>query len=160
VATFSVWQFESAASAESGLGTLGDVAGVADAALVSWPEGTPTPSTRQVEELAGPHGLGGGFWGFLFGLVFYVPLLGLSVGPVAGGQGVALRDAGIDETLIKDIRRTVTPGTSALFLLTEDAAVDEVADRLGHAARLHASLPDDGEKTLRAAFTDTVPSAA
>jgi uncharacterized membrane protein len=161
VATFSVWQFDSAEAAGRCLHSIDRSAGVVDAALVSWPEGSATPATRQVEGLAAPSaGLGGGFWGFLFGLVFYVPLLGLSIGPVAGAHGVALRDAGLDDAFIKTIRKTVTPGTSALFLLSEDAVVAELAGPLARAALLRTSLPDDGEKTLREAFAVDVPSAA
>jgi hypothetical protein len=46
-----------------------------DAALVSWPQGNKKPTFPQ-DHLAGEMALGGAFWGFLFGLIFFVPFLG------------------------------------------------------------------------------------
>ncbi len=50
---------------------------VHDAAIVSWMDGAKKPKTRQLHNLAGVGALGGAFWGgLLFGLLFFVPLLG------------------------------------------------------------------------------------
>ena len=49
---------------------------VEDAATVSWPSGAKKPKTRQLHSLTGAGALGGMFWGMLFGLMFFVPLLG------------------------------------------------------------------------------------
>jgi uncharacterized membrane protein len=37
-------------------------------------------------------------------------------------------DVGINDSFIKQVREKVTPGTSALFLLTGDAVVDRIAE--------------------------------
>src|SRR5829696_9393128 len=49
-----------------------------DAAIVSWPQGNRKPKTRQLH--GGSGALGGAFWGFLFGLIFFVPFLGAAIG--------------------------------------------------------------------------------
>jgi uncharacterized membrane protein len=47
---------------------------------------------------------------------------------------------GIDDAFVKQVREQVTEGTSALFLLTSDAVLDKVADRV------KAAEPAGGEK--------------
>ena len=59
---------------------------ILDAATISWWWGK-KPKTRQLHNLAGKGALGGGFWGLLFGLLFFVPLLGVAIGAAAGGIG-------------------------------------------------------------------------
>jgi uncharacterized membrane protein len=51
-----------------------------DAAIVSWPEGSKNPTTRQLHNTASAGGLFGGFWGFLFGMIFAGPLLCIAIG--------------------------------------------------------------------------------
>ena len=58
---------------------------VEDAAVVSWPAGqeeAPDPPSFTNCRL---RALGGAFWGFLFGLIFFVPLLGGRSAQAAGG---------------------------------------------------------------------------
>ena len=50
-----------------------------------------------------------------------MPLLGLAVGAAAGALGGSLADVGIDDDFIAAVKAKVTPGTSALFVLTSDA---------------------------------------
>jgi len=75
----------------------------------------------------------------------------------------SLGDVGIDDAFIKEVRAKVTPGTSALFLLTTDTVIDKVAKDLegtrGHATLIHTNLTNEQEDKLRAAFTDEVPAA-
>ena len=47
---------------------------------------------------AGAGALAGSFWGLLFGLIFFVPILGLAIG--AGAVGGGLTDVGIDDDFI------------------------------------------------------------
>jgi hypothetical protein len=51
-----------------------------DAAFVTWPEGAKKPKTRQLHNLTGA-GAHRSFWGLLFSLLFFVPLLGLPSAP-------------------------------------------------------------------------------
>jgi uncharacterized membrane protein len=159
--TLSVWRFDTANGAEQAVGTLEDLAKeqlikVFDAATVSWPEGAKRPKTRQLHNLAGAGALGGAFWGLLFGLLFFVPLLGLAIGAAAGALSGSLTDVGINDEFIKKTREQITPGTSALFVMSADAVLDKVAAAFAgqKPELLSTNLSDDQEKALRAAFAE------
>ena len=47
-----------------------------------------------------------------------MPLLGMAVGAGLGALAGSLADVGIGDESIREIREQVTPGTSALFLMT------------------------------------------
>jgi uncharacterized membrane protein len=101
---------------------------VDDYATVSWPAGAKKPKTRQAGSTAGLGALDGAFWGMLFGLIFFVPFLGAAIGAGIGALTGSMIDVGIDDDFIKSVKNQVTPGTSALFLLSEDAVVERVAE--------------------------------
>ena len=44
-----------------------------DAAIVTWPQGKKKPKTRHLGDMTAAGALDGAFWGFLFGLIFFVP---------------------------------------------------------------------------------------
>jgi uncharacterized membrane protein len=129
---------------------------VLDAAVVSWPEGAKKPKTRQLYGTTGLGALGGTFWGMLFGLLFFVPLLGAAVGAATGALMGHFADIGIDDNFIKQARDKVTPGTSALFLLSTGAVTDRVAEELrqrGLEGELFASnLSAEQEAKLKEVF--------
>jgi len=159
--TLSVWRFDTANGAEQAVGTLEDLAKqqlikVFDAATVSWPEGAKRPKTRQLHNLAGAGALGGAFWGLLFGLLFFVPLLGMAIGAAAGALSGSLTDVGIDDDFIKKTRDQITPGTSALFVMSADAVLDKVAAAFAgqKPELLSTNLSDEQEKVLREAFAE------
>lgn len=161
MATLTVWKFstaEGAAVAETTLERLQkeELIQVHDAATVSWPEGAKKPKTRQLASMTGAGALGGAFWGLLFGLLFFVPLLGMAMGAAAGAIGGSLTDVGIDHDFIKSVRAKVTPGTSALFVLTSDAVLDKVHEAFEgqHPELIHTNLSTEEEARLRDVFTD------
>ena len=122
---------------------------------MSWPEGEKKPKTRQLNNLAGAGALGGSFWGLLFGLIFFVPLLGMAMGAAMGALGGAMSDVGIDDDFINSVRDQVTPGTSALFLMTTDVVTDKVKGAFegSHAELLHTNLSNEQEAKLREVFS-------
>jgi len=133
MATVTVLRFDSANGADDFLGRVVDLQKrqlirLHDAAVVSWPEGRKHPKTRQLVNLVAAGALSGMFWGMLFGFIFLTPFFGMAVGAAAGALGGAFRDYGIDDDFIKNIRQKVTPGTSALFLMTSAAVIDRVSD--------------------------------
>src|SRR5215471_17241121 len=81
---------------------------VFDAAIVSWPAGKKSPSTKQLVNLVGVGAVGGMFWGLLMGLIFVTPLFGMAVGAAFGALGGAFRDYGIDDDFIAKVRGQVT----------------------------------------------------
>ena len=128
-----------------------------DAAVVWWDEEGPKPQGRRLVVPGGQGALGTAFWELLFGLVFSVPLLGAALGAARGAIPGALSGVGISDTFINRIRDEVTPGTSALFIVSTGEVVDTVRDTLGGQgveALVSAPLSDDQEAALRAIFTE------
>jgi uncharacterized membrane protein len=64
--------------------------------------------------------------------------------------------AGIDSSMVESVRGDMAPGTSALVLLSTDAAIDTVAQAFeGHAMELiRSDLSVQQEDQLRAAFSN------
>src|SRR3954470_3149774 len=161
VATLSVWKFNDTSSAERCVQVLQtlqqqELIKVFDAATVVWEEGKKKPKTRQLNNLTGAGALGGAFWGLLFGMLFFVPLLGMAVGAATGALSGALTDVGINDDFIKKTRDQITPGTSALFVMSRDAVLDKVKAAFpGEKPELlFTNLNDDQEKALREAFAE------
>jgi uncharacterized membrane protein len=159
--TLTVWKFPTAGGAEDAEFKLKalqsrELISVHDAAVVTWKEGSKRPKTRQLANLAGAGALGGAFWGMLFGLLFFVPLLGMAVGAAAGAAAGALTDTGIDDKFIKSVRDEVTPGTSALFLLSSDAVIDRVLQEFAGSDMelLRTNLSTEQEAALREVFAE------
>ena len=159
--TLTVWKFDTAAGADGALDQLQrlqkeELLQVNDAATVYWQEGRKKPKTEQLHNLTGAGALGGSFWGLLFGLIFFVPLLGLAVGAAMGALAGSMSDVGIDDDFIKRVRENVTPGTSALFVMTSNVVADKVLDQLKEtgATLISTNLSTEQEAKLREAFAD------
>lgn len=135
MATLVVLKFPTAEGADTMLSTLEglqkqQLIQIQDGGIVSWPAGANKPKTRQLSQAAatGVGALGGAFWGMLFGLLFFVPFLGMAVGAAMGALMGHFAHYGIDENFINQVRSKITPGTSALFLLSSGAVVDRIAE--------------------------------
>jgi uncharacterized membrane protein len=161
MATLTVWKFDSPRGAEDALVLLErmqkeELVQINDAAYVTWPEGKKKPKTEQLHKLTSAGALGGSFWGLLFGLIFFVPLLGMAVGAAMGALSGSMADVGIDDDFIRQVRANVTPGTSALFVMTSGVVVDKVLDEFKNtgASLLSTNLSQEQEAKLREAFAD------
>lgn len=161
MATLTAWKFDTAEGADAAEQKLVGLAKeeliqVHDAATVSWAAGKRKPKTRQLASMTSAGALGGAFWGLLFGLIFFVPFLGMAVGAGAGALGGALTDVGIDDDFINSVRDKISPGTSALFVLSSDAVLDKVraAFEGTHAELIHTNLSGEQEARLREAFAE------
>jgi uncharacterized membrane protein len=90
----------------------------------------------------------------LFGLIFFMPILGAAIGAAAGAVAGSLTDVGIDDRFIKHVQSQVTPGTSALFALTEGEVLERVhaAFSGAHAELVATNLSTDQERHLRDVF--------
>jgi uncharacterized membrane protein len=167
MATLTAFRFDTVDGAEHALQVLfmleqQQVISVLDTALVSWPKGKNRPSTRHAVAANGTTMLDGTFWGMLFGLIFFVPVLsgGLRSGTV--GMAAALSDVGIDDNFIYEVRSKVTEGSSALFLLSRDALVDRIVEASqGVKPDLIATnLPPEQEMKLRNLFASALSGGA
>ncbi|MGR8011801.1 DUF1269 domain-containing protein [Streptomyces hypolithicus] len=154
-----MWKFDTPDAAQRAEETLlslqkEQLIRVNDAAVVSWTEGDNKPKTKQLHNLTGAGALSGTFWGMLFGLIFLVPLLGAAIGAAAGALGGKLTDVGIDDDFIEQVKAKVKQGTSALFLLSQDAVTDRVREAFpaGHAELVHSNLSSEAEAKLREVF--------
>jgi uncharacterized membrane protein len=163
MATLTVWKFDSAGGAADALGLLErmqkeELLRINDGAYVYWPEGKKKPKTEQLHNMTGGGALGGSFWGLLFGLIFFVPLLGMAVGAAMGALTGSMTDVGIDDTFIREVRDHVTPGTSALFVMTSDVVTDKVLEEFKRtgATLLSTNLSNEQEGKLREAFAEAV----
>jgi len=161
MATLTVWKFDSAGGAQNALTQLErmqkeELIQINDAAYVTWPEGKKKPKTEQLHSLTGAGALGGSFWGLLFGLIFFVPLLGMAVGAAMGALSGSMADVGIDDSFIREVRAQVTPGTSALFVMSSNAVVDKVIEEFkdSGATLVSTNLSHEQEAQLREAFAD------
>ena len=162
MATLTVWKFESTSGARAAEEKLVDLARegivtIHDAATVTWEEGEKKPRTRQLNSTVAGGALGGSFWGLLFGLLFFVPLLGAAVGAAAGALSGSLTDVGIDDEFIDRVRSEVTPGTSALFLMSSDAVMDKVRDAFSGDETpqlLFTNLSNEQESAIREVFAE------
>jgi uncharacterized membrane protein len=81
-----------------------------------------------MHSIAGTGAFLGVFWGLIFGLLFFIPVLGVAIGATAEAVAGSLRDVGIDDDFIDTVRGKVTPGTSALFLMSSDPVLYRLHD--------------------------------
>jgi uncharacterized membrane protein len=159
MATLTAWRFPTLEGADAALASLKrlesqQLIDVQDAAVVTWEPGRRKPKTRDLHSTTRGGAMGGGLWGLLFGLIFFVPILGLAIGAATGALVGSLADVGISDSFIKQVRERVTPGTSALFLLTSNAVFDRVQAEFGHmdAELISTNLSAEQEARLREAF--------
>ena len=161
MATLTVLKFPTAEGAQNMLSTLENLEKqqlihIEDGAIVTWPAGAKKPKTQQLSSTTAAGALGGAFWGLLFGLLFFVPFFGMAVGAAMGALLGHFARYGIDESFIDQVRAKVTPGTSALFLLTSGAVLDKVAEAVrGQQFELiQTNLSREEEDQLREAFAE------
>jgi uncharacterized membrane protein len=159
MASLTVWKFHTPSGADEALEKLEklevqQLLVLQDAAVVSWEAGKRKPKTRQLHDTTARGALGGGFWGLLFGLIFFVPFLGLAIGAASGALFGSLANVGISDSFLNTVRDQVTPGTSALFLVSSDAVLDRVkAEFPGNNAELiSTNLSAEQEAKLREVF--------
>ncbi|MBX6321504.1 MAG: DUF1269 domain-containing protein, partial [Rhodospirillaceae bacterium] len=104
-------------------------------------------------------------WGGLIGLLFLNPLAGMvigaGIGAGAGALSGALVDYGINDDFIRRLGSTITPGSSALFLLVRKINADKIMPMLRKYAGtvLQTSLSDRDEERLREALSGSLMSA-
>jgi len=110
---------------------------------------------HQAVNLTAAGAASGGFWGVLIGMIFFNPLLGAAIGAGTGALSGKFSDIGIDDKFIKELGETITPGSSALFVLMRKATPDKVLNALeGFGGKvLKTSLTVDKEEALQKALS-------
>ena len=66
--------------------------------------------------------------GFLAGLVLGAPMTGATIGAMIGGAGSAAvsASAGIGDDFVREVKELMKPGTSAIFVLDHEGAMDVI----------------------------------
>jgi uncharacterized membrane protein len=153
--SLTVWLYPTAFGAQTGelqlRGLLErDAIRVHDAATIVWMPHDPKPLVRPVKhKLLGSAGRGA-IVGAVAGLVVLNPVAGAAVGAGAGAALRKVRSAGLDEEFVEGVRDKVTPGTSALVVLSSDADPAAVRDfvKRTEAVLLQAELTPEGQRLL------------
>jgi uncharacterized membrane protein len=135
----TVWTFEGAGTAVRTLPrvqrlVLGRAVTIEDAALVSFGDDLAAPAIHPIGTLTGPGRLWSGFWGMLLAVVFLVPAAAPSLGAAAGAFAGSLASFGVPDDFIMRVRETVTPGRSALFVVSPAESADRLVDELRDAS--------------------------
>lgn len=120
----------------------------------------------QMHDLTLGGALGGAIWGTLIGLLFMMPVFGLAIGAGTGAVAGALSDVGINDQFMKDLASSLTPGSSALFVLVDSQITDKVLAELqgtgGKVIKTSLSTVDEDrlQKVLDAAGRKAQPADA
>lgn len=91
-------------------------------------------------------GLGAGVWGLLLGTLFGGPIGGLVVGAATAGGGALyarLRDTGVKDATVEELRTAVPPGRTAVALLVSHLSVADLQrelTRFPHAELVESDL--------------------
>lgn len=152
--TFTVWRYQDAERADQAVSVLKDAESeglvkIVDHAVVSWPQGEKQPHTTHSHDDA-KRGAGyGALWGILGGALFAVPIIGGVVGASLVALSKATQGTGIGKDDLEKIRTGITEGTSALFLVTENADFDRLGERMrGFGTELVTTNLTDEERSV------------
>jgi uncharacterized membrane protein len=124
-------------------------------AVVRWPSRATRPNFRPVESAGQEPRVSTAFWGLLFGMVFYLPLVGAALGRTTGTVADLLVDMGIGDTFVNRLRDQVVPGTSSLAVLSASEDLDGLrarADPSGRRTEMVVRLDDRHQAALWAVF--------
>ncbi|WP_375483810.1 DUF1269 domain-containing protein [uncultured Jatrophihabitans sp.] len=125
--------------------------------------GTPTaPRTcgRPTDITPAQAGLGAGVWGLLLGTLFGGPIGGLVVGAATAGGGALfakLRDTGIRDATVDELRNAVPPGRTAVALLVSHVSVADLQrelTRFPQAELVESDLPPAAVNAVQEALRE------
>jgi uncharacterized membrane protein len=150
--TFTVWKFadpDGAARAETALkgGADDGLVTILDHAVMTWPEGADKPTLDQGHDSTKRGAGWGALWGILGGALFAIPVAGVVLGAGIGALVKATEGTGISKEDLERIRTQLGPGSSALFLVTENADLDRLGERFhGRDSKLISTNLTDAER--------------
>lgn len=151
--TFTVWKFEDPDGAGKAESTLKSAASeglvtIVDHAVMSWPADADKPELHHEHDSSKRGAAWGALWGILGGALFAIPVAGLVLGAGVGALARATAGTGITKDDLARIRTEVTPGTSVLFLVTDDADLDRLGERFhGRDSRLITTNLTEAERS-------------
>jgi uncharacterized membrane protein len=156
--TFTVWKFETPDGAEHAAQVLKDAEAdglvkIDDHAVMTWPVGADKPETHHKHDDSKRGAAWGALWGVLGGALFAIPVAGAVAGVAIGALAKSTEGTGITKEDLARIRTEVVEGTSALFLVTEDADLDKLGERFRfNTTLITTNLTDVERDTLLETF--------
>jgi len=159
--TLTVWHYDTAMGAAAGEVRLKDLqqrgaVRVVDAITVTWVPGAEWPHVGHLLR-QGPASIAKGtMLGALAGTLFLTPVAGVDGGAEVAALAHRLRDTGIDQAFLEEAKRRLTPGTSAMLVLSSEADLEVVGEFVerglarGDVRLMHARLREDAPDALRA----------
>ncbi|TCI97619.1 DUF1269 domain-containing protein [Aeromicrobium sp. IC_218] len=157
--SLTVWHYDTAMGAAAGEVRLKDLqqrgaVTVLDALTVMWVKGAHQPRVGHLRHATATAASKGSVLGLVVGVVLAGPVVGAAAGAGIAGLAQRLRGTGIDHDFLQELRERLTPGTSALVVLSTDADLDEVREVVergrarGDVTLMHAQLSDDAPSAL------------
>jgi uncharacterized membrane protein len=158
--TLTVWLYDSPLGAAAGEVRLKDLQErgaitVVDAVTITWIPGAEEPLVGRLRHRAVEASAKGSVLGALVGTLVLAPVAGAVAGAGIANLARSLRGSGIDEDFLAELKERLTPGTSALLVLSTDADLDVVRSFVergrarGDVSLMHARLPEDAPESLR-----------
>jgi uncharacterized membrane protein len=134
MAAFTAWKFDTPDGAGRAADALAraqreHLVRIVDHAVVSWPVGAANPSIHHGHDETKRGAGWGAFWGLFLGALFLIPVIGAAAGAAIGAAAKAAEKLGMSEQQLASIRAEVTEGTSALFVVSEQADLDRLGER-------------------------------
>jgi len=151
---FTVWKFDTPEGAAHAVAQLEraereNLVKIVDHAVASWPPGADHPTTTHAHDDTWRGAGWGAFWGLLVGAMVTIPVLGIAAGAGLGALAKATEKLGITEEQLATIGRELTPGSSALFLVTREGDLDRLGERMrGMRMKLIETNLTDAERSM------------
>src|SRR5579875_4145242 len=127
--------------------------------IVREPDGT--SHVRETTDVTpGQAGVGAGVWGLLLGTLFGGPIGGLVVGAASAGGGALyakLRDTGVKDATIEQLRKAVPPGRTAIAMLVSHVSVADLQrelTRFPHAELVETDMPPAAVNAVQEALKE------
>jgi uncharacterized membrane protein len=160
VSTLTVWRYDTPLGAEAAEVRLKAVQEqgaltVHDAITVAWMPGAHQPHIGHFRHATSSAAGKGSVLGALIGMLVLAPAPGAAAGAGIAAIAQRLRGIGIDQGFLEDVISHLTPGTSALLVLSSNADPDVVRPMVergmarGDVVLLLAELSDDAPAAIR-----------
>ena len=157
--TLTVWRYDTTFGAEAAAVRLKSLAErkvltVHDAITIAWMHRAKEPVIGHVKHPTASSAGKGSVLGGLVGMLVLAPVAGAAVGAGVAAAKARLSRSGIDEELIEELRTQLTPGSSALVVLSSDGRLEELRPAMerelgrGDVVLLHAELSDDAPAAI------------
>jgi uncharacterized membrane protein len=104
----------------------------------------------------GQAAMGGAFWGLLFGIILFIPVIGMAIGAGTAALMAKLIDTGISDDFIKQLRERIEPGKVYLAVLIShvnaEQALEELKRYAGMAELITTTLPSESVDRIKDAL--------